>query len=93
MKKAVGMFDGMAAFINSMTPKQLKEMADNLDNYTALIASLKNRGIVSTNPSMSEIYILKRHPDTIKLREYVANIKGYKIKILTKKDLTKNTKV
>ncbi len=59
--------DGLIAFWNSMTPKQRKALAEALEEFHSLRASLERRGFIECDKSITKITIIKKGKETKKL--------------------------
>jgi len=72
---------GLLAFWNSLSVDERAELVKNLEDFHALISSLRGRGIITTDKHLTEITILKRTEETdllVELRDKV-NAQGIKI--------------
>lgn len=72
---------GLLAFWNSLTIDERETIVKNLEDFHALITSLKNRGIIEIDRLMTELVVNKRCPEVdelIALRDKV-NAKGMRV--------------
>lgn len=76
-----GALSGLLAYWNSLTFDQREELTRNLETFTALVASLKARGIVDCDMGMSTIQILEPAPELKELRALLKKLgpKGVKL--------------
>lgn len=84
--------EGLLAFWNSMSDDQRNELIANLENFHALVGSMKNRGIIETDRNMSVINVLKKDDDVDVLKLLHAKINPPGMKIIDPYDKSKKTK-
>jgi hypothetical protein len=76
--------DGLLTFWNSLSQDERTQLVQNLEKFHALVGSLKGRGLVATDKSLTEITLLKSDPDVTELKKLFDTIGLKTIKLIDK---------
>lgn len=75
---------GLLAFLESLTPDEKAALIANLEEFHALVSSLRGEKLIETDNHLTEILILKRTPETERMEELAKKINPQGVKITYK---------